>query len=77
MARSALMTVMVDAVRKAAKGLTRGAILFRHALPNITPTYINALGAQGGAMVGREADHPAGAACRCHFEQRVCAIWRS
>jgi peptide/nickel transport system permease protein len=34
-----------------AKGMSRRAILFRHALPNITPTYINALGAQGGAMV--------------------------
>lgn len=34
-----------------AKGLARSTILFRHALPNITPTYINALGAQGGAMV--------------------------
>ncbi|RWK43092.1 ABC transporter permease [Mesorhizobium sp.] len=35
----------------AAKGLTRRSILFRHALPNIAPTYINALGAQSGAMV--------------------------
>jgi peptide/nickel transport system permease protein len=34
-----------------AKGLPRRSILFRHALPNIAPTYINALGAQAGAMV--------------------------
>jgi peptide/nickel transport system permease protein len=34
-----------------AKGLSRAAILFRHALPTIAPTYVNALGAQGGAMV--------------------------
>lgn len=34
-----------------AKGLSRGAILLRHALPTIAPTYVNALGAQCGAMV--------------------------
>lgn len=39
------------ALTATAKGLSRSAILFRHALPNITPTYVNALGAQGGAMV--------------------------
>ncbi|SHO67645.1 peptide/nickel transport system permease protein [Pseudoxanthobacter soli DSM 19599] len=39
------------ALTASAKGLSRRAILFRHALPNIAPTYINALGAQGGAMV--------------------------
>lgn len=39
------------AITATAKGLTRGAILFRHALPTIAPTYVNALGAQGGAMV--------------------------
>jgi peptide/nickel transport system permease protein len=39
------------ALTASAKGLARGAILFRHALPNIAPTYVNALGAQGGAMV--------------------------
>lgn len=39
------------ALTATAKGLSRGAILFRHALPTIAPTYVNALGAQGGAMV--------------------------
>ncbi|WP_376743270.1 ABC transporter permease [Ensifer canadensis] len=39
------------ALTASAKGLSRGRIIFRHALPNIAPTYINALGAQGGAMV--------------------------
>ena len=33
-----------------AKGLTRNAILFRDALPNIAPAYLNALGAQATAM---------------------------
>jgi peptide/nickel transport system permease protein len=39
------------ALTAVAKGLTRRTILIRHALPNIAPTYINALGAQTGAMV--------------------------
>jgi peptide/nickel transport system permease protein len=39
------------ALTAVAKGLTRRTILVRHALPNIAPTYINALGAQTGAMV--------------------------
>lgn len=39
------------ALTAAAKGLSRRSILFRHALPNIAPTYLNALGAQSGAMV--------------------------
>lgn len=39
------------ALTAVAKGLTRRAILFRDALPNIAPTYINALGAQTGVMV--------------------------
>lgn len=39
------------ALTAVAKGLTRHAILFRDALPNIAPTYINALGAQTGVMV--------------------------
>lgn len=39
------------ALTATAKGLSRGAILFRHALPTLAPTYVNALGAQGGAMV--------------------------
>ena len=39
------------ALTATAKGLPRGAILFSHALPNIAPTYVNALGAQSGAMV--------------------------
>ncbi|RWL99706.1 MAG: ABC transporter permease [Mesorhizobium sp.] len=39
------------ALTATAKGLSRWAILFRHALPTIAPTYVNALGAQGGAMV--------------------------
>ncbi|MFI0843718.1 ABC transporter permease [Mesorhizobium sp. IMUNJ 23232] len=39
------------ALTATAKGLSRAAILFRHALPTIAPTYVNALGAQGGAMV--------------------------
>ncbi|MES2433145.1 MAG: ABC transporter permease [Pseudomonadota bacterium] len=33
-----------------AKGLTRNVILFRDALPNIAPAYLNALGAQATAM---------------------------
>jgi len=44
MARPFALTAM-------AKGLSRAQILFRHALPNIAPTYINALGTQSGAMV--------------------------
>lgn len=39
------------ALTAVAKGLSRRAILFRDALPNIAPTYINALGAQTGVMV--------------------------
>jgi peptide/nickel transport system permease protein len=39
------------ALTAVAKGLNRRAILFRDALPNIAPTYINALGAQTGVMV--------------------------
>lgn len=39
------------ALTAVAKGLTRRTILFRDALPNIAPTYINALGAQTGVMV--------------------------
>lgn len=39
------------ALTAVAKGLTRRAILFRDALPNIAPTYINALGTQTGVMV--------------------------
>lgn len=39
------------ALTASAKGLSRSVILLRHALPNIAPTYVNALGAQGGAMV--------------------------
>lgn len=39
------------AITAVAKGLSRRAILFRDALPNIAPTYINALGAQTGVMV--------------------------
>ncbi len=42
---------MPFALTAAAKGLSRRASLFRHALPNIAPTYINALGAQSGLMV--------------------------
>ncbi len=39
------------ALTASAKGLSRAQTLFKHALPNIAPSYINALGAQGGAMV--------------------------
>jgi peptide/nickel transport system permease protein len=39
------------ALTAVAKGLARRTILVRHALPNIAPTYINALGTQTGAMV--------------------------
>lgn len=42
---------MPFALTASAKGLNRSQILFRHALPNIAPTYINALGAQSGLMV--------------------------
>lgn len=42
---------MPFALTASAKGLKRSQILFRHALPNIAPTYINALGAQSGLMV--------------------------
>ncbi len=39
------------ALTATAKGFGRRAILFRDALPNVIPTYINALGTQVGAMV--------------------------
>jgi peptide/nickel transport system permease protein len=43
MARPFVLTAM-------SKGLSRRAILFRDALPNILPTYVNALGTQIGLM---------------------------
>ena len=39
------------ALTAASKGLSKRAILFRDALPNIAPTYINAWGAQTALMV--------------------------